>query len=140
MIATTGTSESFRFSADRLPPIERLPFYRAMMDRTMEKADIEAADEGFRFDTSVYRLPGLRIAYTAASPTRVSRTRELGEANEQLFLMVFLRGAATISQLHKEVTVSAGGSILFAEPLRYGSTGRPRASSSSECREQSWPR
>lgn len=53
MNAPMDTCESFRASADRLRPAERLPFYREMLDRTIEKADIDADDHGFFFDTTV---------------------------------------------------------------------------------------
>lgn len=136
MIATTGDFGSFRFSAEELRPAERLPFYRAFMDRTMETADIDATSDRFSFDASVCRLPALDVVHAAVSATRVHRRRELASGREKLYLMRLQQGAATIAQLGKEATISAGGSLMFsgAAPLRIERTpsrflliGIPRA-------------
>ena len=122
MTAASGDSDfrSVRFSTRNLPLAGRLDVYREVMDRTVDKAHIDAIGERVSFDGSAYRLPELGIARAAASPTRVIRTRAQAEGDDNLFLMVLLKGVATFSQLDREATVPAGSAILFsgADPLR----------------------
>lgn len=122
MIAVSGDGDfrSTRFSTRDLPPTGRLDVYREVMDRTVDKAHIDAVGERVSFDGNAYRLPQLGIVRAAASPTRVIRTRAQAEGDDNLFLMMLLRGTATLSQLDREATVPAGSAILYsgADPLR----------------------
>jgi AraC-like DNA-binding protein len=66
---------SVRFSTRDLPPVGRLDVYREVMDRTVDKAYIDAVGERISFDGSAHRLPELGIVRAEASPTRIVRTR-----------------------------------------------------------------
>lgn len=116
MIVTSGDSDfrSARFSTQDLPRTGRLDVYREVMDRAVDKAHIDAVGERVSFDGRAYRLPELGVVLAAASPTRVVRTRVQVEGDDNLFLMMLLRGTATFSQLDKETTVPAGSAILYS--------------------------
>jgi AraC-like DNA-binding protein len=122
MIVSSGDSDfrSVRFSTRDLPPAGSLDVYREVMDRTVDRAHIDAVGERVSFDGSAYRLPELGIVHAAASPTRVIRTRAQVEGDDNLFLMMLLNGAATFSHLDRETTAPAGSAILYsgADPLR----------------------
>jgi AraC-like DNA-binding protein len=121
MIVTSGDSDfrSARFSTRDLPRNGRLDVYREVMDRTVDKAHIDAVGDRVSFDGNAYRLPELGIVLASASPTRVVRTSPQVEGDDNLLLMMLLKGAATLSQLGREATVSAGSAILYsgADPL-----------------------
>jgi AraC-like DNA-binding protein len=122
MIAASRDDDfsSVRFSTRDVPPVGRLNVYREVMDRTVDKAHIDAVGEGISFDGNAYRLPELGIVRAEASPTRVIRTRAQVEGDDQLFLMMLLKGAATLSQLGQEASIPSGSAILYsgADPLR----------------------
>jgi AraC-like DNA-binding protein len=136
MPGAAGDFGSFRLSAQDLRPRERLALYRDLMDRTMEKADIDSVGDEFSFGMRICRLPDLDVVRAKLSPTRVWRGRELASGGEKLFFMRLLEGAATLAQLGKEATISGGSAILFsaAAPVRIERTrsrflliGIPRA-------------
>ena len=122
MIVDSGDSDfrSARFSTRDLPPGGRLDIYREVMDRTVDKAHIDAVGERASFHGSAYRLPELGIVHAAASPIRVVRSRAQVEGDDKLFFSMLLRGTAAFSQLGREVTVPAGSAILYsgADALR----------------------
>ena len=82
MATATGELRRAHFSTESLRPVDRLPYYREVIVRTVAKCEIEPLDERFRFDASM--LPGLGVARIAASPVRVTLTRQMAATCAEL--------------------------------------------------------
>jgi AraC-like DNA-binding protein len=112
--------DCFDFSSETLPPVDRLRSYRDAVGRTLARLDIEPAGERFFCNARLYRLHDLSILSIAGSAVRVNRTRDRMEGADQVALLMYLEGAATVSQRGREVRLTRGSSVLFstADPLR----------------------
>jgi AraC-like DNA-binding protein len=117
-------SDYFDFLSEDLPPADRLPSYRDVVGRILARMDIQPVGESFSCNARFYRLRDLRILSIAGSAVRVNRTREMAEGRDQVALVMYLEGVATLSQRGREVSVTRGGSVLFstADPLRIDRT------------------
>jgi AraC-like DNA-binding protein len=117
-------SDYFDFSSEDLPPADRLPSYCDMVGRILARMDIEPVGESFSCNARFYRLRDLSIMSIAGSAVRVNRTHEMAEGSDELALVTYLEGVATVSQRGREVSVTRGSSILFstADPLRIDRT------------------
>ena len=124
------------FSTESLSPADRLPYYRDVICRTVAKCDIEPLDGRFRFDASM--LPGLGVARVAATPARVTLTRQLASAcPDDLLFMIYRRGSWTMSQLGREISLKGASAALLScsDPMtlqrssvQFASITIPRAS------------
>lgn len=112
------------FFSDDLPPVDRVPCYRDAVGRMLTRMDIEPAGEGFACNAHGYRLRDLSILRVTGSAVRVNRTREMTAGSDQVVLLMYFGGAATVAQRGREVQIRRGCSILFssAEPLRIDRT------------------
>ncbi|MEZ5934766.1 MAG: helix-turn-helix domain-containing protein [Alphaproteobacteria bacterium] len=108
------------FSTGSLPPADRLPAYRDMLDRSVGHFDIKAAAEDFQFDAVSFDLPRLGIAHITSSALRIERPH--GTASDDCRDLVFAvmhDGGASREQRGKEVVVTGGGAFLSSnhDPL-----------------------
>ncbi len=124
MSMTAGEFGSLRFSSDRLRPVDRVPFYRDVVGRTLTRMNIEPLDENFSCNAHICGLHDLRIMSIAGSAVRVSRTPAMAEGDDKLALLILLEGAATVSQRGREASAVRGSSILFSgtDPFRIDRT------------------
>lgn len=68
----------FRFSTDTLPSSDRVGMFCEVFGQKMLRLDMEAlTDRQFHTDATVRSLPGLDAVWSASSPVRVSRTKQL---------------------------------------------------------------
>jgi AraC-like DNA-binding protein len=104
------------FSTENLRPVDRLSYYREVFVRSVgAKCEIDALDERFRCDVSLNALPGASIARIAASPVRVSVSRQMAANVADNFLfMLYRRGACSISQLGREIAVNGASAVLMS--------------------------
>ena len=105
---------SFRFSSEQLRPVDRGPFFRDVMSRTLARIAVETVDENFGFEARIYRAPDLSVAWISeGEAVRLHRTRQMAaEGSPRLALVINLDGAAMYSQLGREATISAGSAVL----------------------------
>ena len=110
-----------RFATDDLSPAERLPAFREIIIRTAAKCEMELIGDRFACDVDFCAVPGFSIARVTATSVRVTRPRAMvADGIEDLVLMMFSEGTATIAQRGREATVKGSGAVFFscAEPLR----------------------
>jgi AraC-like DNA-binding protein len=101
-----------RLSNEDLPERDRMEVIRETYGRTIIKHDIEPLpDCPFRFDATLYDLPGLGIASVSISPCRAPRRPE-HVSGDDLVLNVSLSGGRTLSQRGRELTVGEGEAVL----------------------------
>jgi AraC-like DNA-binding protein len=108
-----------RFSSDDLPVADRVPFYCDVVGRMLAKVDVEPVDGNFFCNARFCRFPDLSVSYVASSAIRGTRTREMAEGDQGLTLITNLGGAATLSHLHRDATLSAGGAILISNAASF---------------------
>src|SRR5262249_38336688 len=79
--------ETVRFSTDDLPESDRLPLFNEILGRQVMRLEMDPfPDHPFHSDVHMRRLPGLVTHWTASSPRRIRRTRELlADGNDNLF-------------------------------------------------------
>jgi AraC-like DNA-binding protein len=112
MSATTGDVRSFRFSSEDLRPADRIPFFCDVLGRTLARMDVEPLGERFSCNARFHRLPDLSLSWISGSAIRGTRIREMDDRSPELVLMMNLEGAATFSQLGREVAIPAGSALL----------------------------
>jgi AraC-like DNA-binding protein len=124
MGATAEMPEYLDFLSDDLPPADRLPSYRDAVGRILARMDIQPVGENFSCNARLHRLRDLSILSIAGSAVRVNRTREMADGGNQVALVMYLEGVATVSQRGREASVPRGGSVLFstADALRIDRT------------------
>jgi AraC-like DNA-binding protein len=114
MNTTARRFESFRFSSEDLPAADRIPAYCDVLGQMVGRMDIEPVAEDFSCKGLFCQFHDLRIARIASSAIRGIRTREMADADQELILIINLDGAATLSHLGGEATISAGDAVLIS--------------------------
>jgi AraC-like DNA-binding protein len=122
-----------RFSTDDFPTRDRVAVLCDVFGRQLLRLDAEPVpDTPFFTHIKMRALPGLRMFSGTASGTRFRRTRELmADGNDEIGLVVKMRGASVISQRSHESLLddgdaclfSSGETSLFSNPSRVQSVG-----------------
>jgi AraC-like DNA-binding protein len=104
-----------RFSTDAVRPADRFEHYCDVIGRTAAKCEIQPLDDQFRCVTSMYVMPELRMARIAASPVRVSLTRQMvSNLAPDYGLILYRKGISRVSQLGREMTIAGPGALLMS--------------------------
>jgi AraC-like DNA-binding protein len=105
-----------RFSSDDLPEHDRLQGWREAYSRTVMSVEMEPlADSPFRCEAVLRRLPGLGFASFDITPNRAIRTRAMvADGNDDLVLMLLVRGTAMLSARGRDVTLGSGEATLLS--------------------------
>jgi AraC-like DNA-binding protein len=134
--ATTGDFESFGYSSEHLRAADRIPLYRDILDRWLMRIDFQPMGERFFRKARVCRLPNLSLFCVDGSAGRAGWAGVRIEEGFALASIASPEGAATLTQLGREASISGGSSILLstADPVRmerttarYVAVGVPRA-------------
>jgi AraC-like DNA-binding protein len=101
-----------RFSTDAFPEHQKLDAYREIYSRIIIKHDIEPAeDHPFRFDGTLWHLPGLGLASYAVTPCRLPRGPQHIDGDD-FTLSISLSGARVVKQCGREATIRPGEAVL----------------------------
>jgi AraC-like DNA-binding protein len=101
-----------RISTDDLPERQRLEVLREVYGRAIIKHDFEPAEERpFRFDGTVYSLPGFGLAFFDISPCRMPRGPQHVESDD-LVLSISLCGQRVVQQRGCEAAVGVGEAVM----------------------------
>jgi AraC-like DNA-binding protein len=107
-----------RFSTDALAPPERFDVWRDLITRKLFRFSIDAlSDTPYRAKAALRALPSLKIGLGVFSPAIHHRTREIAAAeNDDLALLVNLKGQMLVRRAGVEVVVGEGEGMLVACP------------------------
>jgi AraC-like DNA-binding protein len=105
-----------RFSTAGLPEKDRIAMWREHYGRVAMKLDIEPAkDTAFDCEVVARSLPEMQLLSAAASPLRVTRTREfIEDGNDNVVFIINQTGGIDASARGQEVTLREGDAILMS--------------------------
>lgn len=107
-----------QFSTEDFPVHSRIGAYREIYGRTIVKHDIEPlGDEPFRFESTVYAMPGAGLASSLITPCRRWHGPQHIDGDD-FVLGIGLAGGCVVRQSGREAAVGRGEAVLTA-------TGRP---------------
>jgi AraC-like DNA-binding protein len=114
MSAPSAKPAPLHIASDSLPPRDRVAMWREVIARKFISVEPEPLpDAPFRFDLTLRSLPGLKILAGTLGGSYDRRTPSLiAESNNDVGLLIALRGTALMSQLGREVTLGDGDAIL----------------------------
>jgi AraC-like DNA-binding protein len=127
----------FRFSTDALPDADRVGMFREAFGQKMLRLDMEAlTDRKFHTDATVRSLPGLDAVWSASSPVRVSRTKQLLSDGNDNLVFQWADSAGYCKHLGREFTLGPcdavvlsccdSGSVTFRSTVKLMSFSVPR--------------
>jgi AraC-like DNA-binding protein len=126
-IANNGEVQPLRFSTDDFPEHDRVAMWRELFGRLLVRLDIEPLPQAqFRARYILHALPGLRISSGIGGGAREWRTRELlSDGNDELALLISLKGGTVVSQRGREIVLGEQEAIL-ASSGEVGGIVRPK--------------
>jgi AraC-like DNA-binding protein len=126
-IPINGEVEPLRFSTDDFPERDRVAMWRELFGQLVVRRGIEPLPEvEFRARYVLHALPGLRISSGIGGGAREWRTRELlSDGNDELALLISLKGGTVVSQRGREFVLGEQQAIL-ASSGEVGGIIRPK--------------
>ena len=105
-----------RFSTDPLPPKQRLGAWRDVLARKLLCADLAAlSDRPFRVKATLRAQHGLRMGAGVMGASVYHRTPEIvARDNDDLVLLVNLKGSFSLTQGDRELTLGEGDASLVS--------------------------
>lgn len=127
----------FRFSTDALPDADRVGMFREVFGQKMLRLDMESlTDRQFHTHATVRSLPGLDAVWSASSPVRVSRTKQLLSDGSDNLVFQWADAAGYCRHLGREFVLSPRdavvlsccdpGSVMFGSTVNLMSFSVPR--------------
>jgi AraC-like DNA-binding protein len=102
-------------STDAFPEDERVGAFREIIGKQMLRLDIEPLPgRPFYTHATVRALPGLSVIWSASSPIRIGRTKELVSDGNDDIIFQWSTGAASGEQRGREFVLDAGDAVLLS--------------------------
>jgi AraC-like DNA-binding protein len=116
MITAASDFGPFHFSTDALPARDRMAIWREVFGRHVVRTEFEPVpDQPFANTATMYRLPGLSLAFNRSTGFQSRRTRPLvADGNDDLNFTINVEGAAHASQLGRDAPFAVGEAVLLA--------------------------
>lgn len=103
-----------RFSTDDFPEQARIEAYREIFGRTIVRHDIEPiGDQPFRFEATLYGMPGVGLASSLITPCR----RRVGPEHidsDDFIVGIGLGGGCVLRQHGREAVIGQGEAVMTA--------------------------
>lgn len=107
---------TIRVSTEHLPAHRQIPLFREEVGRSLLRLDVTPmADRPFRAEATLRSLPRLRLCVIKSSGVQLQRTYEIiKDGNDDLGLVLSLKGRIVAFQRGREVPLGAGASVPIA--------------------------